>query len=153
MADLQELLQEQRQALIDKNPMRANQCPASHDCQEPGQEVLIQACDPDKHDRTIHHSFSARQWHRVATQRNPRARERVNIRRLRPCHREQVCYQDFYPSGMVPLSSVFGSQSKFHCQAAATRCRMRRVWTHSHCESQIFILHSNESTIIRTHFN
>ena len=48
IADLQ-LLQEQRQALIDKNLMRANRRRISHDYQ-PGQEVLIRAYDPDKLD-------------------------------------------------------------------------------------------------------
>ena len=89
IADLH-LLQQQRQALIDRNLMRANRRRISHDYQ-PGQEVLIRAFDPAKLDPQATGPFRIHSTHTngtVTIQRNQYVRERINIRRLRPYFRE-----------------------------------------------------------------
>jgi hypothetical protein len=89
IADLH-LLQQQRQALIDKNLSRANRRRLSHDCQ-PADEVLLLTCKPDELDpqaagpHTVH---SAHTNGTVIMNRNPFVRERFNVRRMRPCHRD-----------------------------------------------------------------
>jgi predicted MPP superfamily phosphohydrolase len=89
VADLH-LLQQQRQALIDKNLLRANRRRILHDCQ-PTDEVLLLTHEPDELDpqatgpHTVH---SAHTNGTVTVNRNPFVRERFNTRRLRPHHRD-----------------------------------------------------------------
>jgi hypothetical protein len=94
IADLQ-LLQQQRQAPIDQNLMRANGKHISHDHQ-PGDEFLLLTCKPKKLEPRAAGPFTIHTVHTngtVTVNHNPCVRERFNIRRLRPCHRQQ----GFYP--------------------------------------------------------
>ena len=88
IADLQ-LLQQQRQALIDKNLMRANRKHISHDYQ-PGNEVLLLTYKPNKLEPQATGPFTIHTVHTngtVTVNLNPYVRERFNIRRLRPYYR------------------------------------------------------------------
>jgi hypothetical protein len=88
IADLQ-LLQQQRQALIDRNLMRANRKRISHDYQ-PGNEVLLLTYKPNKLEPRATGPFTIHSVHTngtVTVNRNPYVRERFNIRRLRPYYR------------------------------------------------------------------
>jgi transposase InsO family protein len=88
IADLH-LLQQQRQALIDKNLLRANRRRISHDYQ-PTDEVLLLSYKPDKLDPQSTGPYTIHSVHTngtVTINRNPFVRERFNIRRLRPYYR------------------------------------------------------------------
>jgi hypothetical protein len=89
VADLH-LLQQQRQALIDKNLLRANRRRLSHDYQ-PADEVLLLTCKPDELDPQATGPCTVHSAHANGTaiiNRNPFVRERFNTRRMRPCHRD-----------------------------------------------------------------
>jgi hypothetical protein len=89
IADLH-LLQQQRQALIDKNLLRANRRRLSHDYQ-PADEVLLLTYKPDKLDPQATGPCTLHSVHANGTaiiNRNPFVRERFNIRRMRPHSRD-----------------------------------------------------------------
>jgi hypothetical protein len=89
IADLQ-LLQQQRQALIDRSLMRANRKCISHDYQ-PGNEALLLTYKPDKLEPRATGPYTIHSVHTngtVTINRNPYVRERLNIRRLRPYFRQ-----------------------------------------------------------------
>jgi hypothetical protein len=89
IADLH-LLQQQRQALIDKNLLRANRRRVSHDYQ-PADEVSLLSHQPDKLDPQATGPCTVHSVHTngtVTVNRNPFVRERFNTRRLRPCYRD-----------------------------------------------------------------
>jgi hypothetical protein len=89
IADLH-LSQQQRQALIDKNLLRANRRRVSHDYQ-PADEVLLLTYKPDKLDPQATGPYTVHSVHTNGTvimNRNPFVRERFNMRRMRPCCRD-----------------------------------------------------------------
>jgi transposase InsO family protein len=89
IADLH-LLQQQRQALINKNLMRANRKRISHDYQ-PNDEVLILAYKANTLDPQATGPFTIHSVHTNGTitiNYNQYVRERISIRRVRPYYRE-----------------------------------------------------------------
>jgi hypothetical protein len=91
IADLH-LLQQQRQALIDKNLLRANRRRVLHDCQ-PTDKVSLLTHEPDKLDPQAAGPCTVHSVHAngtVTVNRNPSVREGHDTRRPRPHHRDQV---------------------------------------------------------------
>jgi Integrase zinc binding domain len=88
IADLH-VLQQNRQALIDKRLHEANRKRISHDYQ-PNEEVLILTYQPDKLEPRANGPYTIERIHTngtVTIRRNEYVTERINIRRLKPFHR------------------------------------------------------------------
>ena len=84
-----EQLRERRQVLIDDNNRRANLRRRFQDYQ-PGQEVLVLTYKPDKLEPRADGPFTIELVHvngTVTIRRNQHVTERINIRRVRPYHR------------------------------------------------------------------
>jgi hypothetical protein len=98
IADLQ-LLQQQRQALIDQNLVCANHKRISHDCQPGDKVLLLLTCKPNKLEPRAAGLFTIHAVHAsdgtATINCNPHVREQFNTRHVRPCCRQQVPHEGF----------------------------------------------------------
>ncbi len=90
-------LRERYQVVIDDNNRRANLQKSSHDYQL-GQEILVLTYRPDRVQSCTVGPFTIERVHvnGANIRRNPNVTERVNIRRVRPYHRNWLEIRDKY---------------------------------------------------------